>query len=315
MTLGSDARTRGRSGPPSSPIDAEIRQYLAYLRVERGLSANTLSSYRFDLTRYRDYLASKDCDRAQRVTLELVSGFLQDLHAKGRTPRTQARMLSAVRGLHKFLASEGLVPSDPTELVDGPRKGRDLPDVLTIPEIDAVLSQPDTSQPLGVRDRAILETLYACGLRVSELSGLRQSDLILEEGIVRVLGKGSKERIVPIGRSALEWIANYRKRTRITLAAKGRSKDALFLNSRGGRLSRTTIWSIVSKYSAAAGIQKEVHPHTFRHSFATHLLEGGADLRVVQELLGHADISTTEIYTHIDREYLKEVHRTFHPRA
>ncbi len=298
-----------------SPLERQIGDYLSYLRVERGLSANTLASYRFDLTRYREFLASQSCERADRVTLELVSGFLQHLHANGRTPRTQARMLSAVRGFHRFLSSEGIVPTDPTELVDGPRKGRDLPDVLTIPEVDAILNQPNTLKPLGIRDRAILETMYACGLRVSEVIGLRQSDLILDEGIVRVMGKGSKERIVPIGRSALEWIAAYRKQTRLTLAGKGRSHDVLFLNGRGGRLSRTSIWNMVSKYASAAGIKKDVHPHTFRHSFATHLLEGGADLRVVQELLGHADISTTEIYTHIDREYLKEVHRTFHPRA
>lgn len=299
----------------AAPLDAQVRAYFDHLRLERGLSVNTLSAYRFDLRRYAEFLRSRSCVDATTVTLDLVSEFLQQLHERGRLPRTQARMLSAVRGLHRFLASEGIAGSDPTELIDGPRKSRDLPDVLSIPEVDAILHQPDTSKPLGIRDRAILETLYACGLRVSELIGLRQSDLLVEEGIVRVLGKGSKERIVPIGRSALRWIARYRKRTRLHLASKGRSKDILFLNVRGGRLSRIAIWKMVSRYTTAAKITKEVHPHTFRHSFATHLLEGGADLRVVQELLGHADISTTEIYTHIDREYLKEVHRTFHPRA
>ncbi len=298
-----------------SPLLRQVTSYLNFLRLERGLSANTIASYRFDLARYRDFLSSRSCDDARLVTLDHVSGFLQQLHEQGLAPRTNSRMLSAVRGLHRFLITEGIAESDPTELIDGPRKSRDLPDVLSIPEVEAILAQPNTLEPLGVRDRAILETLYACGLRVSELLGLRQSDLMLEEEIIRVMGKGSKERIVPIGRSALQWIAEYRKRTRLTLSAKGKSKDVLFLNVRGGRLSRMAVWKMVSRYARAAGVKKDVHPHTFRHSFATHLLEGGADLRVVQELLGHADISTTEIYTHIDREYLKEVHRTFHPRA
>ena len=306
---------RTRVSAPGTPIERQVKMYLNFLRLERGLSANTLSSYRFDLTRYRDFLRAASCIDATAVTLHQVTAFLQQLHEKGMAPRTRSRMLSAVRGLHRFLVTEGITQSDPTELIDGPRKSRDLPDVLSIPEVDAILAQPNVSEPLGIRDRAILETLYACGLRVSELLGLRQSDLMLEEEIVRVMGKGSKERIVPIGRSALHWIEEYRKRTRLSLAGKGKSKDVLFLNGRGGRLSRTAIWKMVARYSRAAGVAKAIHPHTFRHSFATHLLEGGADLRVVQELLGHADISTTEIYTHIDREYLKEVHRTFHPRA
>jgi len=304
-----------RRTPPSSPLETQVREYLQFLRLERGLSANTLASYAFDLKKYRAFLNKHTCDDAREVTTELVSAFLQSLHRTGLAPRSLSRHLSAVRGLHRFLTSEGKAVTDPTELVDGPKKSRDLPDVLTIPEIDAILNQPSTSEPLGIRDRAILETMYACGLRVSELVDLKQSDLLLDEGIVRVFGKGSKERIVPIGRSAQKWIKKYRRDARVSLAGKGKSKDILFLNSRGSRLGREWIWKMVSKYTKQAGIKKDVHPHTFRHSFATHLLEGGADLRVVQELLGHVDISTTEIYTHIDREYLKEVHRTFHPRA
>jgi integrase/recombinase XerD len=190
-----------------------------------------------------------------------------------------------------------------------------LPGVLSIAEIDAILKQPDIRKPLGLRDRAILEVLYATGVRVSELTSLKQSNLMFESDLILVFGKGSKERLVPIGSSAIDWVTRYQREVRIHLAKTGRSQDVLFLNFRGGKLSRAAIRDMVVKYAHAAGIKKEIHPHTFRHSFATHLLEGGADLRAVQEMLGHADIATTQIYTHIDREYLKEVHRTFHPRA
>jgi integrase/recombinase XerD len=187
--------------------------------------------------------------------------------------------------------------------------------VLSIHEVDEILKQPDTADRLGLRDRAILETLYATGIRVSELVNLKQSNLMIDDGLILVYGKGSKERLVPIGSSARRWIEEYQKRSRVHLAKAGRSQDFLFLNVRGTKLTRDMIRKLVEKYSRRAGLRKSVHPHTFRHSFATHLLEGGADLRSVQEMLGHADISTTQIYTHIDREYLKEVHRTFHPRG
>ena len=204
---------------------------------------------------------------------------------------------------------------DPTQIIDSPKQEKNLPDVLNIFEVDEILKQPDTSNRLGIRDRAMLETLYATGIRVSELVNLKQSNLMIEDGLILVYGKGSKERLVPIGRSARQWIEEYQKQSRVHLAKAGKSQDVLFLNVRGTKLTRDMIRKLVEKYSLAAGIGKKVHPHTFRHSFATHLLEGGADLRAVQEMLGHADISTTQIYTHIDREYLKEVHRTFHPRG
>jgi integrase/recombinase XerD len=207
------------------------------------------------------------------------------------------------------------VNDDPTQIIDSPKQGKYLPEVLSIQEVDEILKQPDTSRRLGIRDRAMLETLYAAGIRVSELVNLNQSNLRIEDGLMLVYGKGSKERLVPIGRSARKWIEEYQKQTRVHLAKTGKSLDVLFLNVRGTKLTRDMIRKLVEKYSLAAGIGKKVHPHTFRHSFATHLLEGGADLRAVQEMLGHADISTTQIYTHIDREYLKEVHRTFHPRG
>jgi integrase/recombinase XerD len=296
-------------------LHTTVREYLNYLRLERGLAANTLTSYQQDLSQYLEWLSGESCPNPRQATTDLVSRYLQSLNRSGLAPRSTARHLSALRGFHRFLVAEGLTGSDPTELVDGPKKSRSLPEVLTIPEIDALLRQPDVSKPAGIRDRAVLETMYASGLRVSELLQLKQSDYLEDEEILRVFGKGSKERIVPIGRSARDWIEKYRAAARIHYAKKGTTKDVLFLSQRGMPLSRTWLWKMVKTNCRSARIDKPVHPHTIRHSFATHLLEGGADLRVVQELLGHVDISTTEIYTHIDREYLKEVHRTFHPRA
>jgi integrase/recombinase XerD len=216
---------------------------------------------------------------------------------------------------HKFLTREGTTKNDPTQNIDTPKHSKTLPEVLNQNEVDAILRQPDTSEHLGKRDRAILETMYATGMRVTELITLRQSNVYNQDEIVRIFGKGSKERLVPIGKSALEWINRYIQEVRGTLSKKGKGLDVLFLNARGRPMSRMAVWNMVKTYTAKAGIKKEVHPHTFRHSFATHLLEGGADLRAVQEMLGHSDISTTQVYTHIDREYLKEVHRTFHPRG
>jgi integrase/recombinase XerD len=220
------------------------------------------------------------------------------------------------------LVSEEITTTDPIQHLDAPRLPKHLPEVLNQSEVFAILEQPSKEKTvttlqerLSVRDSAMLEVLYACGLRASELAGLAQHDVLFDERIIRVMGKGSKERIVPIGRSALHWIRQYQRSARGHLARSQKSKDILFLNARGGPISRMSVWNIVHRYTRAAGIRKEVHPHTFRHSFATHLLEGGADLRAVQEMLGHVDIGTTQIYTHIDREYLKEVHKTFHPRG
>jgi integrase/recombinase XerD len=305
--------------PPASEkdlkLDREIRLYFDFLRLEKGVTQHTFHSYQFDLVKYRTFLTDRKRRSARNVKAELMSEFLKELSKKNLSARSVARILSAVRGFHRFLIGEGLNDDDPTENIETPKRSKSLPGVLSVSEIDAILKAPDTRQRLGLRDRAIMEVLYATGVRVSELTGMKQSDLMFESDLVLVFGKGSKERLVPIGSSAIDWVTKYQRDARIHLAKGGKSQDILFLNFRGGKLSRAAIRDMVVKYARSAGIKKEVHPHTFRHSFATHLLEGGADLRAVQEMLGHADISTTQIYTHIDREYLKEVHRTFHPRA
>lgn len=296
-------------------MNEHLRSYLHYLELEKNAALNTIVSYKLDLGRYFDYLGTVRITNLEAVTEASVEGFLGTLHDLGLSARSMSRTFSAIRGFHKFLVSEGVRTSDPTLNVVPPKLARHLPDVLNQDEVETILNQPDTLEPLGIRDRAILETMYATGMRVSELITLRLVNVAADDNTVRVFGKGSKERLVPIGNPALRWIRRYVDDVRSALAKRGRSRDILFLNARGNPLSRMGIWNIVRSHTAKAGITKEVHPHTFRHSFATHLLEGGADLRAVQEMLGHADISTTQIYTHIDREYLKEVHRTFHPRG
>jgi integrase/recombinase XerD len=299
----------------ATKIERQIGRFFDFLRLEKGLSPRSLTSYNFDLKKYSDFLRENSVTNLGAVTEDRVRQFIHRLHRSGLSSRSIARHLSAVRGLHRFLIGEDEAKNDPTQNLDTPKRKKALPEVLTVHEVDSILKQPDIRQPLGIRDRAILEVLYATGVRVSELIGLKQSNLMFDDGLILVYGKGSKERLVPIGTSARMWVERYRKEVRSTIAKSAKSADHVFLNARGGPLTRAAIWDIVSKYSKASGVQKEVHPHTFRHSFATHLLEGGADLRAVQEMLGHADISTTQIYTHIDREYLKEVHRTFHPRG
>jgi integrase/recombinase XerD len=312
---------RPRPATSDPPLERQLRSYLEFLKLEKNLSAHSIASYGFDFTKYRSFLANAGITDGTRVREAQITGFVASLHTRGLAARSIARTVSAVRGFHRFLISEGLADDDPTQIIDPPKRERPLPSVLSIAEVDEILQQPDVrghakdKRNLGIRDRAILETLYATGVRVSELVGIIQSNLHVVDGLLLVRGKGSKERIVPVGRSALEWIAKYRSESRVHIAKAGKSQDHLFLNARGTKLSRMAVWKMIQRYTSAAGITKEVHPHTFRHSFATHLLEGGADLRAVQEMLGHADISTTQIYTHVDREYLKEVHRTFHPRG
>jgi integrase/recombinase XerD len=220
-----------------------------------------------------------------------------------------------LRGFFSYLYANKYIEKDPTEKISPAKVVRKLPEVLSFNEIEKILEQPDTNQKLGLRDKSILELFYSSGLRVSELIELKISDLFLDDEVIRVLGKGSKQRIVPIGSSAVNWLKEYMVKSRPHLEQRIKSKNYIYLNSRGTKLSRMGVWKIVERYANQAGINKEVHPHTFRHSFATHLLEGGADLRAVQEMLGHSDISTTQIYTHIDREYVKQVHRDFHPRG
>jgi integrase/recombinase XerD len=233
----------------------------------------------------------------------------------GLSSRSSARYYSSLKGFFGYLIASSYIEANPMEKISAPKVSKGLPNVLNINEIEAILAQPDTSKKLGLRDKALLETFYACGLRVSELINLKISDLFLSEEMIRVFGKGSKERFVPIGSSAINWITEYLKNSRPLLEKKAKSQHVLFLNSRGTKLSRMGVWKIVDSNANLAGIKKEVHPHTFRHSFATHLLEGGADLRAVQEMLGHVDISTTQIYTHIDRDYIKQVHKDYHPRG
>jgi integrase/recombinase XerD len=300
-------------------VKTYLEQFLQFLSLEKNASRNTIASYRLDIARYCAFLEADGIHSPDGITDAHLAGFLRSLHRAGLAARSISRACSAVRGFHKFLLGDGLAQTNPAELLDAPRIERTLPDVLSIAEIESILSQPAEGphdrRKLWIRDRAILEILYASGLRVSEVITLRQAQVLGAQGILRVFGKGSKERIVPVGGSALRWIERYRTECRILLLRRGTSQDMLFLNARGGPLTRMAIWNIVRQYTHKAGVKKDVHPHTFRHSFATHLLEGGADLRSVQEMLGHSDISTTQIYTHIDREYLKEVHRTFHPRS
>ncbi len=296
-------------------MNQSLKEFLHFLRVEKSLAKNTISSYELDLKRYINFLLQHGVSSPRQIDESHVHAFLVLLKEVGLAPPSVARNFSALKGFHRFLVGEGITNSDPTQNIDSPKLSKKLPDVLSQDEIESILEQPNVNHPLGLRDKAILETLYAVGLRVSELTSLKQSNILFEMGVIRVLGKGSKERIVPIGRSAVRWIQRYQKEARTRLTKPMNSQDVLFLNARGKPLTRMAVWNIVNQYTKAAGIKKEVHPHTFRHSFATHLLEGGADLRAVQEMLGHTDISTTQIYTHIDREYLKEVHRTFHPRG
>ncbi len=296
-----------------------LDRFLRYLSLERNASANTIASYSLDLDRYLAYLGDAGIRTPDQITEEHTTAFLRSLRLRGLAPRSVTRSISAVRGFHRFLVGDSITRKDPTETIDAPKLERTLPEVLSAGEIARILEQPqarkEDKRNLWIRDRAILESLYATGMRVSELTRLKQADVEPRMGTVRVFGKGSKERIVPIGRPALKWIAQYARECRPLLLGRRMSDDVLFLNVRGTMMTRMAVWKIVQAYARRAGVTREVHPHTFRHSFATHLLEGGADLRAVQEMLGHADISTTQIYTHIDREYLKEVHRTFHPRS
>jgi integrase/recombinase XerD len=298
----------------ADPDRDRLEAFLDHLRVERDLSPNTVAAYRRDLTRYLDHLEESG-DTLAVTDREGLEAYVRHLRGLGRSPRTVSRALSALRTFHRFLRTEGEMEGDPVRDVDRPRLWKKLPVVLDVIEIERLLSAPDTTKDLGIRDRALLEVAYGAGLRVSELIGLRRQDADLEERLVRVLGKGRKERLVPFGRPAAEWMVRWLEGSRKRLLERRASTDILFLNARGSGLSRMGFWKILRGHVETAGIRKHCSPHTLRHSFATHLLEGGADLRVVQELLGHADIATTQIYTQVDRSYLKDIHRTYHPRG
>lgn len=284
-----------------------IEPFIDYLTIERGLSPNTLEAYRRDLCQFRDWL-KKDF---LQVDSTLIGNYLATLRKKGNKSSTLNRKLSVVRMFYKFLYTEGKTDHNPVEGVSSPRLGRKIPSFLSEKEVEALLETPSIDEQYGIRDRAILEVVYGAGLRISELINLNLTDLNLKGGWVKVLGKGSKERIVPLGREACRWVRLYLRKRRIETT----DKLFLFCNRYGKRLSRQACWKIIKKYSQKAGITKKISPHTLRHSFATHLLSRDADLRFVQELLGHTNISTTQIYTHITQERLKKVYKKYHPRA
>jgi integrase/recombinase XerD len=304
----------------AEPLTGQISRLLDFLTVERGLSRNTLEAYRRDLERYARYLVERGVTDARAVDEATVAGFVAALsgaeYAEGKRYRASsvARALAAVRGLHAFLLREGDVEADPSEGVVRPKVPKNLPRPLPLEDVEAILAAPPDGDVPGIRDRAILETLYGAGLRISELVGLDVDDVDLDEGSVRVLGKGSKERVVPLGSVATQAVGAYLRRARPALARES-SGPALFLNLRGGRLTRQGSTGVLKNAAARAGVTKRVTPHTLRHSFATHLLEGGADVRVVQELLGHATLATTQIYTLVTNERLREEYFSAHPRA
>ena len=289
------------------------RRFLAYLTLEKGMSQNTAIAYSDDVDKLTRYLADAGI-ALERASTDDLEGFVCTLQDVGIQPRSQARIISGVKGFYKFLRMEGYMETDPTALLPTPRIGRHLPEVLTVAEIDAMIEAVDMSKPEGQRNRAIIETLYGCGLRVSELVGLKLSQLYIEERYVIVQGKGSKQRLVPISPVAIEQIGLYLEQTRSRQVAQRGSEDILFLNRRGAMLTRQMIFHIVKQLCELAGIRKVISPHTLRHSFATHLLEGGANLRAIQQMLGHESITTTEIYVHIDRSRLRDEILNHHPR-
>jgi integrase/recombinase XerD len=298
----------------AAPRSFHVQPFLDHLAFERGLADHTLSAYRHDVIRLAAFLVSRGCRSPATATTSQLRAFVLDLKDLGLSASSIARNLAAIRTYFSFLLAENLVVADPSDRLQTPRGWRNLPEVLSIEEVERLLETPDLAHPLAWRDRALLEFAYASGVRVSELISLRLVDLSLEGEFATVYGKGSKERLVPLGRRAVGAVAIYLRETRPRLE-KGRGEGRVFLNGRGGPLSRMGVWKILRAHVETAGIRKHVSPHTLRHCFATHLLEGGADLIAVQEMLGHADISTTQIYTHVDRRYLAEVHRSFHPRA
>ena len=292
-----------------------LKEYLAHIKLEKNLSKNTVSSYKNDITAFISYLKSRGIEDPSIISSNDIGGFFKTLNELGLSGSSSARYFSSLKGFFLYLLKNNYIIKNPIEKITAPKIAKRLPGVLDVNEIDKILSTPDVKEKLGLRDKAILELFYACGTRVSELIDLKVNDLFFDDEIIRVFGKGSKERLVPIGSSAIRWVKEYLKKSRPLLMKKSKSENNLFLNSRGSKFSRMGVWKIIDRYVKEAGIEKEVHPHTFRHSFATHLLEGGADLRAVQEMLGHVDISTTQIYTHVDRDYIKQIHKQYHPRG
>ena len=292
-----------------------LKEYLTILRYEKNLSENTTNAYRTDISKFFEFINEQEIKDLSLISSNDIVQFFERQRNMGIDGRTTARYMSSLKGFFRYLENNNYIEKNPTAKLSGVKRARKLPSVLSIAEIDLILKSPVVEDELGLRDKAMLETFYSSGLRVSELINLKINDLYFFDEVVRVFGKGSKERIVPMGQSAIYWLQEYLKKSRPLLEKKSKSGSYVFLNKRGTKLSRMGIWKIVNHYAALAGITKEMHPHIFRHSFATHLLEGGADLRAVQEMLGHSDISTTQIYTHVDRSYIKQVHREHHPRG
>lgn len=292
-----------------------LQKYLRSLSLEKGFSNNTVFSYENDLKRYLGFLGRRKIATVDEITSLTIQDYAELLAKLGLSNATVSRNFSAIRSFHKFLIEEGQTKTNPTELLETPRLKRKLPEVLSVDEVSDLMNAPDVETPVGIRDRAILESLYGCGLRVSEAIELKIENVFMEDGILRVLGKGNKERIIPIGKEAIHWIKLYLARVRPTQSHGIDSRNQLFLNRFGKRFSRMGMWKLIQKYVRQANITRRVYPHIFRHSFATHLLENGADLRAVQEMLGHVDISTTQIYTHLSSQYIRQIYKEYHPRA
>ncbi len=293
--------------------DAYKKGYKAWLQLEKSLASNSVEAYLHDIDKLTTFLLNKDVKSPEKVTLKELEQFVKWVAELGMTASSQARIISGLRSFYKYCLLEQITTADPTVLLEAPKLKRILPDTLSFEEIENIIAQIDLSKPEGGRNKAMLETLYSCGLRVSELVNLKISCLYLDVGFIRVIGKGDKERLVPIGSDAVKYIKIYKDDIRVHINIKKDQQDILFLNRRGSKLSRVMVFLILKDLAKKAGITKSISPHTFRHSFATHLVEGGADLRAVQEMLGHESITTTEIYTHLDREYLRNTLQQFHP--
>lgn len=299
--------------PPEVARAFHLERFQEYLALEAGSSNHTVTNYLRDVARLAEYAVSHGAKAPDQLSAARLREFIYFLKDLGLAATTIRRQISALRTYFKFLVGEGIAARDPSERIESPKRWRALPTVLTVAEIDKLLAAPNTDEPLAIRDRALLEFAYATGARVSELVALKLQDISFEDRIVRVFGKGAKERLIPFGRSALGAVSMYAHEIRPTLD-RGKGRGVLFLNARGTPLSRVGAWGVIKATARRAGISKRVTPHTLRHTFATHLLEGGADLRAVQEMLGHADLATTQLYTHVDRDYLRTVHKSYHPR-
>jgi integrase/recombinase XerD len=293
--------------------EAYKKGFKAWLQLEKSLADNSVEAYLHDIDMLTSFLTTTTANTPEKVTLKELELFVKSIAELGMTPSSQARIISGLRSFYKYCLLEQITATDPTVLLEAPKLKRALPDTLSFEEIENIIAQTDLSKPEGGRNKAMLETLYSCGLRVSELVNLKISCLYLDVGFIRVIGKGDKERLVPIGRDAVKYIKIYKDDIRVHISIKKGEDDILFLNRRGSKLTRVMVFLILKELAKKAGITKSISPHTFRHSFATHLVEGGADLRAVQEMLGHESITTTEIYTHLDREYLRDTLQQFHP--